>query len=110
VGSEDRCIYFRTGILPEEMTGRTWRKVQVGVRKIRTDRASTSSSTGSSSGINISASPGRHHVHHLGTSAIVEKPTHSFMHKTPPQYVIIFFYSGNGVSLWFGLFKKCSLS
>ncbi|KAF4519185.1 hypothetical protein B566_EDAN008248 [Ephemera danica] len=85
VGSEDRSIYFRTGIVPEEMTGRTWRKVQVGVRKIRTDRASTSSSTGSSSGINISSSPSsRHHVHQLGTSATVEKPTNSFIHKTPP--------------------------
>jgi hypothetical protein len=90
VGAEDRCIYLRTGVVPEELTGRMWRKVQVGVFKIRADRGSTSSSTGSSSGINISApSPSRHHVHQLGTSSREEKPGQSFMHRATPGLVKI---------------------
>ena len=36
VGLEDRCTYFRTGILPSELTGRTWRILQAPLHLSRT--------------------------------------------------------------------------
>lgn len=27
VGSEDRCLYFRTGVLPSDLTGKKWRAI-----------------------------------------------------------------------------------
>ena len=27
IGSEDRCLYFRTGVLPSELTGKKWRAI-----------------------------------------------------------------------------------
>lgn len=29
VGSDDRCLYFRTGVLPSDLTGKKWRAINV---------------------------------------------------------------------------------
>lgn len=36
IGSEDRCLYFRTGVLPSELTGKKWRAVQAPTQLSRT--------------------------------------------------------------------------
>nr|CAD7586073.1 unnamed protein product [Timema genevievae] len=47
VGSEDRCIYFRTGVLPSELTGKKWRPIHAPTQLSRT---SSNASLWSSSG------------------------------------------------------------
>ncbi|GLH00192.1 Tectonin beta-propeller repeat-containing protein [Gryllus bimaculatus] len=36
VGSEDRCLYFRTSVLPSELTGKKWRAIQAPTQLSRT--------------------------------------------------------------------------
>ncbi|XP_063242841.1 tectonin beta-propeller repeat-containing protein isoform X2 [Bacillus rossius redtenbacheri] len=36
VGSEDRCLYFRTGVLPSELTGKKWRPIHAPTQISRT--------------------------------------------------------------------------
>ncbi|XP_049762873.1 tectonin beta-propeller repeat-containing protein [Schistocerca cancellata] len=49
VGSEDRTIYFRTGVLPSDPTGRKWRAIQAPMQMSRTSsNASLWSGAGSS--------------------------------------------------------------
>lgn len=36
IGSEDRCLYFRTGVLPSELTGKKWRAIHAPTHLSRT--------------------------------------------------------------------------
>jgi tectonin beta-propeller repeat-containing protein 1 len=36
VGSEDRCLYFRTGVLPSDLTGKKWRAIHAPTQLSRT--------------------------------------------------------------------------
>jgi len=36
IGSEDRCLYFRTGVLPSELTGKKWRAIYAPTQLSRT--------------------------------------------------------------------------
>jgi tectonin beta-propeller repeat-containing protein 1 len=36
IGSEDRCLYFRTGVLPSELTGKKWRAIHAPTQLSRT--------------------------------------------------------------------------
>lgn len=93
IGSEDRCLYFRSGVSNSDLTGKKWRQIQCPMQLSRSSSEASFCSKRSGSG-----SPGQKHrslnslyknAHHLENASLMEDdeeqsrsaPTANLRHK-----------------------------
>ncbi|XP_053626024.1 tectonin beta-propeller repeat-containing protein [Plodia interpunctella] len=73
IGETDKCIYWRSGITPAELTGKRWRMVQANMQLSRTS---------SSASVVSSASNAKHHSLNMLNETIPELKTNIHLHNS----------------------------